>query len=419
MERSWEKLEDYQKNLRCLREAEDELLGHMKGHDWSFRQSITDEKGKFCQEKLQALVEEMLETWAAKIRKRTDADPNTGESLAEPRIRERRELCGLYLYLVMRCSLEKGGYRDARNGTELKEQTDFAFLLEQARRLSRDWCVLAGPDGGRRNEPYWGFDTHFGFHLYYALQDPDALDGRICSGNDYSLTPDWRRACDQPSSLLTNEGNLKRIHLKHSGFSRRSAEESLTEEASRTEEEPEEAPRTEEEARMEEEPRTEEKPQTEEEPRAEEAPLDEEPDEEEDYDDIFDDDGHWVQDDEDWYFPFSSPEEYHAFHMAEMDQLSEEGGRALGLTLLALSFAHPVEYCSACERFAELFQTARPEVLRDFCQDLEEIVDLYLAVKEIAPLTDTDKAMDVYNRIFDGALRQARRYGRGIQWNDL
>ena len=161
-----EKLENYQKNLRCIREVTEELLGHMKGYDWSFRSEITDQKGNFSQEKLRTLVEELLSCWEGRLVESTDADPATGKSVAEPWIRERRELYGLYLYLVMRCTLEKGGYRDARKGAELKERTDFAFLLEQARRLTREWCVVAGPDGVRRNELYWGYDAHFGFHLY-------------------------------------------------------------------------------------------------------------------------------------------------------------------------------------------------------------------------------------------------------------
>ena len=89
MESVQEKLENYQKNLRCIREVTDELLCHMKGYDWSFRQSITDQKGKFSQEKLRALVTELLDLWAAKAREGTDTDPDTGESLAEPWLRER------------------------------------------------------------------------------------------------------------------------------------------------------------------------------------------------------------------------------------------------------------------------------------------------------------------------------------------
>lgn len=388
MESVQEKLENYQKNLRCLQEVTEELLSHMKGRDWSFRQSITDKKGKPSQEKLQALVTELLDIWAAKVRECTDADPDTGESLAEPWLQERRELYSLYLYLVMRCSLEKGGYRDARGGAELKERTDFAFLLEQARRLSRDWCVLAGPDGTRRNELYWGYDAYFGFHLYYALHDPDVLKGYINPGNDWSLTPDWKRACDQPVGQLTNEGNLKRIYLRHSGFR-------FSKAAPEEESEPKEKSEPEEKILCEE---------------TEELAL---PDEEYGYD-------AWdLADDDDWYFPFPSAEVYYEFQAAEWEQRSEEAGRSMGLTLLAAGFEGSGEYCSACKRFAELFQAARPEVLRDFYTDLEEIVDLYLAVREIAPLTDTNKTLNVYSRIYDGPLQHAKRCGRGLQWETL
>jgi len=384
-----EKLENYHKNLRCLQEVTDELLSHMKGRDWSFRRLATDEKEKFSQDKLQALVAELLDLWAEKVREGTDAVPDTGESLAEPWLRERLELYGLYLYVVMRCSLEKGGYCDARGGAELRERTDFAFLLEQAKRLSRDWCVLDCPDGKRRNELHWGFDAYFGFHLYYALNDPDVLKGRISTGNDWSLTPDWRRACDQPDGLLTNEGNLKRIYFRHSGFrfSKVKAQAEGAEAGEALEEEP--------------------------------ALTDEElalTDEEDGFDSAFPTP---EEEDDDWYFPFSSEEDYREFQLAEMDRLEEEGGRALGLTLLAAGFVNAGEYCSACERFAELFQAARPEVLRGFYQDLEEIVDLYLAVKQIAPLTDTDKALDVYSRVYDGPLQHAKRYGRGPRWETL
>lgn len=391
-----EKLEDYQKNLRCIQEVTDELLSHLKGRDWSFRWLVTDKSGKFSQDKLQSMVTELLDLWAVKVREGTDADPDTGESLAEPWLRERQELYGLYLYLVMRCSLEKGGYRDARGGEELRERPDFAFLLEQAKRLSRDWCVLDGPDGKRRNELHWGFDAYFGFHLYYALNDPDVLRGCIGTGNDWSLTPDWKRACGQPDCLLTNEGNLKRIYFRHSGFRFRKARM------------PEEEPETEE--VLEEE--TEEPVLTDEKDETEEPAL---MDEEDELDNAF----LAPEDDDDWYFPFSSEEAYREFQIAEMDRLEEEGGRALGLTLLAAGFENSGEYRSACERFAELFQAARPEVLRDFYQDLEEIVDLYLAVKKIAPLTDSNKTLNVYSRIYDGPLQHAKRYGRGLQWETL
>lgn len=81
--------------------------------------------------------------------------------------------------------------------------------VRECRRLSQDWCVLTGPDGTRRNELYWGYDAYFGFHLYYALHDPDVLKGYVNPGNDWSLTPDWKRACDQPDGQLTNRGQFE------------------------------------------------------------------------------------------------------------------------------------------------------------------------------------------------------------------
>ena len=82
------KQEDYRKNLVCMEEVTDRLLGHMKGHGFSFRQEITDSKGDFSQEKLCGLVEELVERWAETLRESTDTNPGTGESLAEPYIRE-------------------------------------------------------------------------------------------------------------------------------------------------------------------------------------------------------------------------------------------------------------------------------------------------------------------------------------------
>ena len=393
MELSWEKYENYQKNLRCIQEAADELLSHMKGHDWSFRQSITDDRGQFSQEKLRALVEELLSLWTEQVRAGTATDPSTGESVADSYLRDRRELYGLYLYLVMRCTLEKGAFSDARNGVEMNERTDFAFLLEQARQLSQAWCVMAAPDGTRRNELYWGFDAYFGFHLYYPLNDPGVLSGDVCTGNDWSLTPDWRRACDNDSQL-TNEGHQKRLHLKHSGFRRKKAK--LPEEERETE--------------LPEEEREAEPPEEETEDL---TPLDEENGPVED--------GSWESEleEDDWYSPFPDAQSYYEFQEADWDRRSDEFGRAWKLTTLAMNFQGAEEYCSACRRFAELFQNAKPEVLRDFYMELEEIADLYLSQREIAPLADTDKMLDVYSRVCNGPGRQARRYGRGIQWKDL
>ena len=67
----------------------------------------------------------------------------------------------------------------------------------------------------------------------------------------------------------------------------------------------------------------------------------------------------------------------------------------------------------------ELFQQAGHDVLRGFCEDLEEIVALYLAERDIPPVMDTDNALEVYSGIYNGPYRRAERYARGIQWKNL
>ena len=94
-----------------------------------------------------------------------------------------------------------------------------------------------------------------------------------------------------------------------------------------------------------------------------------------------------------------------------------EDESAAWLAALAVGFEGRTEYLAACERFKALFEKASPEVLRDFPVELEEMVNLYLLRQGLAPLSDTDKALDVYSRIFDGSCRQARLYERGLQWN--
>lgn len=360
----WER-EEYQESLRLLRGAADELLSHMKGYGFSFRREITDGKEEFSQEKLLALVEEMLSLWEE------DYWANLLPRYTEAGLQERRELYRLYLYLVMRCSLEKGAYSDACNGADLKERTDFAFLLKQAKQFCQHWYAVPGPDGSLRNDVYGGYDTHFGFHIYYALNDPDVLSGSVSPGNDYSLTPDWKinQALDQA---------MKRSAARLQGK------------------------------------------ETEEAAEAEETPLDTEDDfdEEDDFREE-DNEGCGLLDYDDledgWEYPEVDAESYYA----ELEWLGEKDERAQGLMLLAMHFQCPEEYCSACRRFVELFSKASPEVPRDFYADLEKIVDLYLMKRDIPPLMDKDKTLDVYNCLCDGALRQAARYGRGVQWKDL
>ena len=369
MKLSREKLENYEKNLRSLQAVTHKLLSHMKGHDWSFRQEITDEKRRFSQEKLRGLVEELLSGWEDEVRGGTGTDPATGESLAEPYLQARRELYGSYLYLVMRCSLLQGAYAAAYGG-DGKERTDFAYLLEQAGRLSRSWCVMAQPDGSKKNELFQGYDRHFGFHLYRVLSTPYDILDHGGSDEEYALTPYWKSP-ETRLSELTDEGNMKRIFLRRLDSVPPAA----------AEEEAEDVPEA-------------------------------EPADGELWDDDFDDGGGYEYDPLEYDL---TPEEEEALYSAEQQKAEQDSARFW----LAMGFEGQEEYLAACERFVSLFEQAGPEILRDFYRELEEIVDLYLARREIAPLTNTDKTLNVYDHFYDGPYRQAKRYARGIQWNNL
>lgn len=418
------KQEDYRKNLACMEEVTDRLLGHMKGHGFSFRQEITDSKGDFSQEKLCGLVEELVERWVETLRESTDKDPSTGESLAEPYIRERRELYGLYLYLVMRCSLCQGAYAKAYPyGSVEKERTDFAFLLEQARRLTRRWCVMAEPDGGKRNELYEGYDEHFGFHLYKTLVDPQRIT------DDSALSPWWKR--QNNLKRLTNEGNMKRIYIRHhsGAFQGSRGKEIAPDRETATDKAAAPANAT---------VRAEETAQLK--ACRDEAETDstdsnssyedgcdggdgyEDDDAYEDFDDYDDYDAYGdydaYEDDNDPY-PFPDFETKAEFEAAATEQWAQEYERADYLASLALSFACKAEYLEACRRFTASFEKARPDVLRDFYQELERIVGLYLAERNLSPLADTDKTLDVYSRVSDGPCRQAGNYERRLQWENL
>lgn len=436
------KQEDYRKNLACMEEVTDRLLGHMKGHGFSFRQEITDSKGDFSQEKLCGLVEELVERWVETLRESTDTDPSTGESLAEPYIRERRELYGLYLYLVMRCSLCQGAYAKAYPyGSVEKERTDFAFLLEQARRLTRRWCVMAEPDGGKRNELYEGYDEHFGFHLYKTLVDPQRIT------DDSALSPWWKR--QNNLKRLTNEGNMKRIYIRHHSGAfqgsrgkeiapdRETATDKETALAKATAPDEETAPdkaaapanatvRAEETAQLKA-CRDEAETDSTDSNSSYEDGCDggdgyEDDDAYEDFDDYDDYDAYGdydaYEDDNDPY-PFPDFETKAEFEAAATEQWAQEYERADYLASLALSFACKAEYLEACRRFTASFEKARPDVLRDFYQELERIVGLYLAERNLSPLADTDKTLDVYSRVSDGPCRQAGNYERRLQWENL
>lgn len=432
-----EKQEDYRKNLVCMEEATDRLLGHMKGHGCSFRQEITDSKGNFSQKKLCGLVKKLLEFWAKTLREGTDTDPDTRESLAEPYILERRELYGLYLYLVMRCSLCEGAYANAYPyGFVTKEQTNFAFLLEQARRLSRKWCVMAGPDGKKRNELYEGYDEHFGFHLYKTLMNPDGRN------DDCALSPWWKR--QDHLDYLTNEGNMKRIYIRHlsGSFQGIMDEKTATGENTvleKTTAQVKAAVQAKEIVQAEDYCDAVETDSTgsgsgyendydgyknnydgyEDNKEGYKNNIEGYKNNEEDYDDEADEDydGYEYDDDDDPY-PFPDFETKAEFEAARMEHLTQEYERADYLAALALNFACKAEYLEACRRFTALFETARPEILWGFYQELEKIVNLYLAEQNLAPLVDTDKTLDVYSRVSDGPCQQASSYERRQQWKN-
>ncbi len=371
MKLSKEKLDIYEKNLQCLQDAADELMRRMKGHDYSFRREITDKKGEFSPEKLHSLVEEMLSLWEEKQYVRF---PKAG--WAKSYLQTRRELYGLYLYLTMRCSLYQDGYFYVW-GSERKARTDFAFLLEQAKWFSRSWCITDGPDNSRQNEPHNGYDKHFGFHLYSPINHYITFQELNVRGleDDWALTPPYRRA----------ENRLYSETIP-------SKETEVPEEA----EQPQE---------------TEELEMAEQIEETGEPGMDvEDLYEDGDYD--YDDDGYDYGYDDEYYDDPSWVE-------AENEYQGELEARNWNLLQLILGFEDMGEYCSACQRFEELFKGAETEILGDFCRELEDIVNLYLAQREAAPLADTEKALDVYSRICEGPLRQAKIYGRGLQWKDL
>ena len=383
--------EDYEKNLLCLQDVMDRLLSCMKGHNVSFRAEITDRDRKFSHKKLCSLVKKLLSLWAKKQQESTFENPDTGENLANPYIEARRELYGSYLYLVMRCCLLEGKYTLVC-GREMKERTDFAFLLEQAKRLFRSWCVMGEPDGNKKNELFFGYDDHFGFHLYRVLSSCPA------AGFDNLLVPELDWPVHHPA-FLTDEGSVKRISLKD--IYRFSGKIPWTTEASQ--------------------------------PDADGPGRDDgcegDSHEEDGYDtDSYDGEGNYegeesydVEEDYDGYEPEEDEGFYDVWEELDVDAEAQyEATRQIlekqeGLGYLYDDFECPEEYLKACRLFKMKFQEAEPEVLRGFYEDLEEIVSLYLVGRNIPPLTDEDTVMEMYSSIYDGPYRQARHCAKRVQ----
>ena len=389
MELSKEKLEIYEKNLQSLQEATDELMRHMKGYDYSFRREITDRKGEFCPEKLRGLVEEMLSLWEEKPR----ANLYVKESWVKSGLRMRRELYGLYLYLVMRCSLCQGGYFYAR-GSAQKERTDFAFLLEQAKRFSQSWCMIDGPDGTSRNEPHGGYDGHFGFHLYSPINHYLTfmeLNVRTLD-DDWALTPPHLRAENWLYSQTAEPGEAEGLEgIEEPGETEQPEKADVPDMTGQSEE-------------------------TDVPDMDSNDLLYEDGDDGDCFANAFPDPG-----EDDFWSPLDEldEEERIAWWAAEYEQEGESATRNMYLLFLVQHFDGLDEYCSACRRFVELFQKSGAQISRDFCQELEEIVNLYLGQRKIAPLADMDKALDVCSRFCEGSLRLAKSYGRELQWKAL
>lgn len=396
-------MENYQKNRWCIQEVMDKLLRHMKGYDYSFKAEITDKRGNFSNEKLHGLVDQLLIPWSGQLRAHYYT---AGENVAEPYLQDRLPIYRLYLYLVMRCSLCTGAYAHVLDtidcrlcegvcgpscpGVKEKERPDFAYLLEQAQRLFRNWCVIAEPNGDRHNELHNGYDKHFGFHLYQPFTDPEGTT------LDSALTPEWKLTPKRDASM-TDEGNVKPILLVRFPGKRRPVK-----------------------------PQAEEVEKTEETTPPDEAGYDgasgedDGADDYDTYDDYGPEEDYDTEEDYSWSILDELDEETrYAFEIGEMERATQRDNRAYWLLQESWIFDCREEYLSACDRFVKLFEKAKPEVLRSFYDDLEEIVDLYLVSRGIPPLMDTDQTLDVYNRLLEGPYRQAKRYARGIQWKNL
>ena len=107
------------------------------------------------------------------------------------------------------------------------------------------------------------------------------------------------------------------------------------------------------------------------------------------------------------------------FPADDLGALSAEYEQTDQLAHLALHFADREEYLTACRRFAVLYRQSPVEILRGFSEEVEEIVNLYLLRRGLSALADTDKTLDVYSQVYDGPGRQAKRYERGILWDNL
>ena len=360
-----EEMESFQKNYWCLREVTERVIESMKGYGWSFRREITGRGGGIDRAKLGALVREIVSGWEEDL---------SGVMGGEEYISPRREILGLYLYLTLRCSVCTGAYGLAC-GYEEQERTDFSYILEKARGFCRGLCVVDRPGEGNRVEPLRGYDGQFGFHLYHTLTDPE--DQR----SDSMLTP-WWRAAERTPGEITEGGNLRLVDLR---LAPAAAAPEVRDEADG--ELPEE-----------------------------ELPEEDLPEEDLPEEELPEDDG-WEEDIDREYGEFGFPDEWSLPGAAE--RMAEEFERSSKLAEIISRFDGRDEYIAACERFTALLTGASPEVARGLYGDLERAVDIFLIRRGLTVLTDTDKVLDVYSRVFEDPLRQAKRCARAIQWRSI
>lgn len=202
MPNKWEELETYLKNLYCLEKVMTNTVDRMKGYDYSFKQDVTLRRGEFKDGLLSNLIDDMLSNWKKMLRIR-GVNPVTGEDATEPYTSVREELYKAYLYIVMRCSLLDATF--LADGEKQKPCPDFAFVMEQIRRLSRDWCVIKTSNGSRKNVLLEGYGEYFGTHLYPALAGQD---------RENNVLDLFQNTIHDYVSVMTNDGNMKRMFIR-------------------------------------------------------------------------------------------------------------------------------------------------------------------------------------------------------------
>ena len=308
-----------------------------------------------------------------------------------------------------------------------------------------------GPDGTSRNEPCGGYDRHFGFHLYSPINHYTFMELNVRTlDDDWALTPPHLRAENWLYSQMAEPGEaegLEGIEEPGEAEQQEEIEESGEVEQQEEIEEPGEAEQQEEiekpgeaeqQEEIEEPGEAEQQEEIEESGETKQPEQADEPDmtgqsEETDVSDMDSDDLFYEDDGDSFSSAFPEPgeddswspldeldeEDRIAWWAAEYEHEGELETRNMYLLFLIQHFEGMDEYCSACRRFVELFQKAGAQISQDFCEELEEIVNLYLGQRKIAPLTDMDKALDVYSRVCGGSLRLAKSYGRELQWKAL